>query len=980
MLRLTAGGAAFAVCLAGLVRPASAQTSSFYTAHLDDSKAVYLTSDAFPVKGDGAGDDTAAVQAAIDKVQETTGEGIVFVPPGRYRLTNTVYVWGGIRLIGYGAARPVFVLGAHTPGYGDPSQEKYLVFFSGNRAGAGRGGRGGGTPGDAGAGTFYSAMSNIDVEIGDGNPGAVGVRGRYAQHSFIAHADFRIGSGLAGVHDTGNVMEDVQFHGGDYGIWTQRPSPGWQFTAVDVTFEGQRVAAIRERAAGLTLIRPRFANVPTAVAIEPTFHDELWIKDGRFENISGPAIVISNERNAQTQINMEDVVCDRVATFARYQDSGRSVAGPSARYAVRVFSYGLSYADVGATPETKQVFDAVPLAALPAPVASDLPDLPARDSWVNIRTLGARGDGTTDDTDVFKKAIAQHRAIYLPSGYYVVTDTLTLNPDTVLIGLHPDRTQIVVPDRTPAFQGVGGPKPLIEAPTRGANILTGIGLYTNGINPRAVAAKWMAGATSMLNDVRFLGGHGTSHVDGTRENPYNNTHTADPDLNRRWDGQYPSLWVTDGGGGTFFDIWTPSTFAQAGMLVSNTSTEGRVYQMSSEHHVRYEVQLHNVSNWQIYALQTEEERGEGGFALPLEIVDSSHITIANVFMYRVISMFQPFRNAIEISGSKDIRFRNVHSYSNSKVSFDTTVYDRTHRVEIRQREFASLTVSGGAPTAAVKTAPVVIEAGARVERLADGFYNIAGGAVDPSGDYYFVDNHWQRIYRWNAATRQLSTVRDNALDPANLAFDKAGNLLVTSFAGSGTVYTFRPEATDHAITVLKPAPLEARPDAVAYLPASDWRVNRQALTTPAAQFMSPDGSTFLPAGQDFLNGAVSFGIKSSGQLRGFGLAPTKPGQRAYITDESDQTTWSGLLQPNGAMSDLQVFAYQGGEGVAVDARGNVYIAAGQIYVYDAQGKEIDRIDVPERPTHISFGGKDGRTLFIAARTSLYAVRMKNAGR
>jgi hypothetical protein len=167
---------------------------------------------------------------------------------------------------------------------------------------------------------------------------------------------------------------------------------------------------------------------------------------------------------------------------------------------------------------------------------------------------------------------------------------------------------------------------------------------------------------------------------------------------------------------------------------------------------------------------------------------------------------------------------------------------------------------------------------------------------------------------------------------------------------------------------------------VAYLPASDWRVNRQALTTPAAQFVSPDGSMFLPAGQDFLNGAVSFGIKSSGQLRGFGLAPTKPGQRAYITDESDQTTWSGLVHPNGAMSDLQVFAYRGGEGVAVDARGNVYIAAGQIYVYDPQGKPIDTIDVPERPIRISFGGRDGRTLFIAARTSLYAVRTKNAGR
>ena len=105
---------------------------------------------------------------------------------------------------------------------------------------------------------------------------------------------------------------------------------------------------------------------------------------------------------------------------------------------------------------------------------------------------------------------------------------------------------------------------MIEAPKGGTNIVIGIGLYTNGINPRAVAAKWMAGADSLMNDVRFLGGHGTSRIDGGRENPYNNTHTADPDLNRRWDGQYPSLWVTDGGGGTFFDIWTPSTFAQAG--------------------------------------------------------------------------------------------------------------------------------------------------------------------------------------------------------------------------------------------------------------------------------------------------------------------------------------------------------------------------------------------------------------------------------
>ena len=35
-----------------------------------------------------------------------------------------------------------------------------------------------------------------------------------------------------------------------------------------------------------------------------------------------------------------------------------------------------------------------------------------------------------------------HRVLYFPSGHYVVRDTLTLKPDTVLIGLHPTLTQI----------------------------------------------------------------------------------------------------------------------------------------------------------------------------------------------------------------------------------------------------------------------------------------------------------------------------------------------------------------------------------------------------------------------------------------------------------------------------------------------------------------------------------------------------------
>jgi sugar lactone lactonase YvrE len=41
---------------------------------------------------------------------------------------------------------------------------------------------------------------------------------------------------------------------------------------------------------------------------------------------------------------------------------------------------------------------------------------------------------------------------------------------------------------------------------------------------------------------------------------------------------------------------------------------------------------------------------------------------------------------------------------------------------------------------------------------------------------------------------------------------------------------------------------------------------------------------------------------------------------------------------------------------------------------------IDTIEVPERPTQLMFGGADNKTLFIAARASLYSVQMKYPGK
>ena len=102
----------------------------------------------------------------------------------------------------------------------------------------------------------------------------------------------------------------------------------------------------------------------------------------------------------------------------------------------------------------------------------------------------------------------------------------------------------------------------------------------------------------------------------------------------------------------------------------------------------------------------------------------------------------------------------------------------------------------------------------------------------------------------------------------------------------------------------------------------------------------------------------------------------RSGQRIYVSSESEDRTYNALVEANGTLSDLRPFADRGGEGVAVDPDGNVYVANGQIFVYNSSGREIGQIDVPERPIDIAFGGPDRRTLFILAHHALFAATLR----
>ena len=169
----------------------------------------------------------------------------------------------------------------------------------------------------------------------------------------------------------------------------------------------------------------------------------------------------------------------------------------------------------------------------------------------------------------------------------------------------------------------------------------------------------------------------------------------------------------------------------------------------------------------------------------------------------------------------------------SKFPYENAIEDVTHHLEVREREFAVLDIRGQPMAAAARArrGALSLRPARDVRKLEDGFFSISGAAVDATGKLYFVDHHEQRIYAWSAK-QGLTIVRDNPLDPVNLAFDKSGNLIVLSSAGpESTVYTFKPGTSAEDLTVLEPQTATTHPGATFHLPGElleQRRVQRPA--------------------------------------------------------------------------------------------------------------------------------------------------------
>ncbi|HEX4036453.1 MAG TPA: glycosyl hydrolase family 28-related protein [Acidobacteriaceae bacterium] len=968
-----------------------------------DGHAIYLSA-----KGDGVADDSDALQAAIDEAQETVHHGIVFVPEGRYRLTRSIHVWAGIRLIGYGAKRPVLVLGPKTPGFeagrgggadsggdADSDGSHSMLWFTDERP------REGEAIGDGSEFTFFSAVENIDFEIGDGDPGAVAVRFNVAQHSFVAHANFRLGSGRAALEAIGNQAYDIHVEGGQYGIVTGKTSPAWQFLLMDSSFAGQKVAAIGTHEAGMTLVRDSFVRVPVAVEIPEGEVEQLYGRDLSMRDV-GTALKLGDAENLRNEITLENVACARVGQLvegagAGAEGEGSAVPNPAGNFLEERFTMGL---DVGrdGRDDGIAVHERHRMLAGEAPaVRSDVPALPAMATWVNVKTLGVKGDGGTDDTAAIQKAIdgggaGKTRALYFPSGFYRLTGSLRLRANTALIGLSPFTTQLVLADGERAFQGEGAAIPLVVAPKGGADMVTGIGIATGNANPRAAGVVWSAGPRSLLEDVDFWEGR-SEYVQALEPAAAKPLPFAErPKMQAS--AQEPSLWVKDGGGGIFRGIWSHATTARAGLVIENTTTPGVIYQFSCEHHMKNEVVIDHAAHWRILDLQTEEEVPAGQEAVPVTLEGAQDVTFADTYMYRVSRTVLPKLYAVEGKDSA-ARFENVKVFSQTRLAFDNSVFDEGSGVEVRARHFVDFVLGPEVKKGGPVELPAVFADGAALERVATGFSNADGLTADEDGTIYFSDAVKNTVYRLDAAEKKAEAIAEVPQSPMAVGVVAPGVLVTLNRDGSvgeiakteaggweGTALENKPGPLPEGTKLLLPVGLHAELEKLTLLlehKGYQYRVGsntakRSGLEdVPESYFYAGSeeaGSTAMPA----MPIPMFRNLHESAQLAVFA-----PGETRLIASENDAQTWQGTLGDGDRLA-VKLFVERGGTSVVEDSMGNVYIASGQVYVYDRGGTLIGVLEVAERPGSLCFGGEDGKTLFVGARSSVYAIRTRAAGR
>jgi hypothetical protein len=527
----------------------------------------------FGAVGDGRHDDTAAFQAALDYERGAQYEkrpALVYVPPGVYRLSDTLVLWKFTHLVGDEEHPPTLVLAGHSPGFSDPQAPKpFLVTCNGWSIDPATHNWRACTDQQGGSinNNFFTEIRNLRLRIEPRNAGAIAVFWRVAQQTCLRAVSIEAGDAAYGIRMAdwggGGLISHVSISGGQVGLAATEFSQLnvcalrlrgqsqcaislqgiWNFAFVDLRIE-QAAAGLRARdCLGLQLIDACIAHIASGAAME----------------VSNTNLYVQNLRCG----GVKEVVAGMLAAPGKEVTIGRWYSGWTEARA-------------------KEVAASQPPPTPPSPLP--IRPRPQLTHPLCVRDFGAVGDGQTDDTAALQAAIDQAQEIFLPHGTYLVSDTLRLRAHTRLFG--ECFSKIYLRAGCPGFGDRSHPRPVLQTPDDPAGTVTLCDLWITAgeNNPGAILVDWRVGPRSGIFDT-------TLYCDA---------------------GIYCQLRLRGHGGGYFSNMWNPGGVAERGEagvqrgLWASSRGPAIFYASHFEHQAGIPYLLEGAQDYTFIIAQTEQ--------------------------------------------------------------------------------------------------------------------------------------------------------------------------------------------------------------------------------------------------------------------------------------------------------------------------------------------------------------------------------------
>ena len=262
----------------------------------------------------------------------------------------------------------------------------------------------------------------------------------------------------------------------------------------------------------------------------------------------------------------------------------------------------------------------------------------------------------------------------------------------------------------------------------------------------------------------------------------------------------------------------------------------------------------------------------------------------------------------------------------------------------------------------------------KIERVAAGYFFADGPAWSPEGYLIFSDIPKSKMLKWIPGDPP-AVLRENSNGAAGNAFDAQGRLYTCETHARRVIRTDKKGRVEVLVERWQGKRLNAPNDIIVRKDGEIYFTDPAFGIQQESRELDFYGVYHLPR-----KGELEVIAKPRGRPNGIALAPN--GRTLYVTNSDERNVRAYDLDKNGAASNERILISKIDgvpDGLRVDEKGNLYVAAKRVYAYSPEGKAIGDILLAETPSNCTFGDADLESLYITARTSLYRVRLNVKG-